>query len=93
MQTFFLAMALHPDVQRKARDEVDAVTGGGCWVPGLRDLAQFPYVGCVVKEVMRMNPVIPLVPHSLMEDDIYMGYRIPKQAWVMANVWYARYLS
>ena len=27
------------------------------------------------------------VPHSTMEDDVYMGYFIPKGAVVVPNVW------
>ncbi|EKM53001.1 uncharacterized protein PHACADRAFT_175458 [Phanerochaete carnosa HHB-10118-sp] len=87
MATFILMMVRNPDVQRKAQEEIDRVTGDGHWIPGLRDCAQFPYIGCLVKEVFRINPIAPLVPHSLAEEDVYEGYRIPKGSWVMANFW------
>ena len=92
-------MIRHPDVQHKAQAEVDLITGG-CWIPGLNDRwvhgqegrAQFPYVECLVKELLRFNPVVPLVPHSVLEDQVYGGYLIPKGTWVMANIWCVRRL-
>lgn len=34
-------------------------------------------------------PTTPLgVPHSVIRDDEYMGYKIPKDAEIIMNVWY-----
>jgi len=89
---FFLIMALHPWIQRKLQEEVDAVVGDGR-VPNMSDFDNMPYMQCVIKELHRYNPVIPLVPHSPVQDDVYEGYVVPKGAWVMANVWSVLYLS
>lgn len=35
----------------------------------------------------------PALPHRVTEDDEFAGYRIPKDATVIANVWYAPSLS
>ena len=32
---------------------------------------------------------IPAIPHRLMEDDVYNGYFLPKNAIVLGNAWYA----
>ena len=49
---FFLAMALHPDIMRKAQHELDAVTG---WdqLPTFEDRTRLPFVDAVCKEVSR----------------------------------------
>lgn len=40
--SFFLAMVLNPDVQRKAQAEIDSVVGGAR-LPKLEDREQLPY--------------------------------------------------
>lgn len=59
VQTFFLAMALYPDVQRKAQAELDAVVGGSR-LPDFSDRDSLPYINALVKESMRWNQVTPL---------------------------------
>ena len=59
MQALFLAMALYPDVQRKAQAEIDAVIGPNR-LPDFEDRPSLPYINAVVKEVMRWHSVIPL---------------------------------
>ena len=36
----------------------------------------------------RSASVQPLVTHALLAEDSYLGYRIPKKAWTVVNVWY-----
>ena len=57
--TFFLAMTLYPDAQRRAQEEIDAVIGTDR-LPGFADREHLPYVEALVKEVFRWNPVAPL---------------------------------
>lgn len=52
-------MMLFPEVQRKAQAEVDAVVGGDR-LPCIADRDTLPYVGAVLKEVLRWRPVVPL---------------------------------
>lgn len=52
-------MMLFPDVQRKAQWEIDAVVGGDR-LPRIEDRDQLPYVGAVLKEVLRWRPVVPM---------------------------------
>ncbi|KAI0295339.1 CyP450 monooxygenase [Multifurca ochricompacta] len=86
LRTFFLAMTLYPQVQRKAQAEIDSVTGGSR-LPDFSDMASFPYVDAVIKEVLRWHPVTPLgVPHRVMEDDVYEGHFIPAGSVIIPNV-------
>ncbi|TFY76167.1 hypothetical protein EWM64_g7846 [Hericium alpestre] len=85
--SFFLAMTLHPEAQRKAQAELDSVIGTER-LPTFQDRGRLPYVDALVKEVLRWNPVTPLgVAHRLMEDDIQDGLFIPKGSIVVANIW------
>ncbi|KAK9788345.1 putative Cytochrome P450 [Seiridium cardinale] len=56
---FFLAMTLFPQVQAKAREEIDRVKGGAR-LPGFEDRENLPYVESVVKEAFRWHVIVPL---------------------------------
>ncbi|KAF5377278.1 hypothetical protein D9615_006445 [Tricholomella constricta] len=87
ISSFFLAMVLHPDVQRKARDELIRVVGSGR-LPTFKDRDRLPYINALLKEVLRWNPVAPLaLPHRLIQDDVYEGYHLPAGSIVFANTW------
>lgn len=87
VSSFYLAMALYPDVQRRAQEEIDRVVGRN-WLPGYEDRDNLPYINAVVKEALRWHPVTPMgVAHSLMEDDVCDGYHIPKGSIIMPNIW------
>ena len=77
-------MILFPNVASKAQEEIDRVCGAR--LPSLDD--DLPYIRCCVKESMRWMPTAILgIPHSVIRDDEYMGYRIPKDANIILNVW------
>ncbi|OCH87844.1 cytochrome P450 [Obba rivulosa] len=73
-----LAIARHPEVQRKAQEELDRVVGRER-MPTFADYEQLPYIRAIVKETLRWRPVDP--------DDYYEGYYIPKGTHCIANVW------
>ncbi|KAH6919340.1 cytochrome P450 98A3 [Coprinopsis sp. MPI-PUGE-AT-0042] len=82
-----LALAMHPDVQRRAQEEIDT-TIGPYRLPDFDDYERLPYLQALVKEVVRMWPVAPLaVPHAASEDDVYNDYFIPRGTIVMPNSW------
>jgi len=57
--SFFLAMALYPEVQAKAQSEIDQVIGTNR-LPCYEDRDSLPYLTALIKEVLRWNPVTPL---------------------------------
>ncbi|KZV68637.1 cytochrome P450 [Peniophora sp. CONT] len=86
--SFFLAMALYPDVQRKARSEIDQIVGKGR-LPDFSDRPGLPYISAIVRETLRWNPPAPQgIPHLLVEDDEYRGYHIPKGSIIVGNIWH-----
>jgi len=87
LETFFLAMLHYPDVYRKAQEEIDRVIGNER-LPDLTDRHSLPYLEALVMELYRWNPPVTVgIPHASTENDQYLGYHIPKGAFVMANLW------
>jgi hypothetical protein len=98
-----MAMALHPEVQKKAQAELDRVLGGR--LPEFSDKPHLPYVNALMKEAARWQPVTPLgtcpstagiyiiqispiaAAHMSSEADVYNGYYIPKGTYVFGNAW------
>ena len=58
VQGLFLAMALYPEVQKKAQAEIDAVIGPNR-LPDFEDHPSLPYINAVVKEAIRWHSVTP----------------------------------
>ena len=52
-------MAMHPDVQRKAQAEIDAVVGQDR-LPDFSDRAKLPYVNAIIEETLRWHSITPL---------------------------------
>ncbi|KAF9492128.1 cytochrome P450 [Pleurotus eryngii] len=68
VRAFFLAMAMSPEVQKKARTELDAVIDGR--LPTFEDRPQLPSIQAIVQEAMRWQQVTLLaVSHASMADD------------------------
>ncbi|KAG1792192.1 cytochrome P450 [Suillus plorans] len=88
INSFFLAMTLFPDVQKKAQAEIDAVIGPDR-LPSFADQDSLPYIGALAKEALRWHSVIPTgFAHCVSKDDIHDGYYIPKGAFVVPNIWF-----
>ncbi|KAJ7046191.1 cytochrome P450 [Mycena alexandri] len=87
LYSFVIAMALYPDVQKKAQISLDAVLEGGR-LPEFEDFLELPYLSAVINEVLRWHPVTPFANyHASTEDDAYEGYHIPKGAIMIPNTW------
>ncbi|KAH9889919.1 cytochrome P450 [Cubamyces lactineus] len=87
IQGILLALSLNPDVQRKARAELDAVVGRNR-LPDFEDRDALVYVNAIVKEGLRWHNVIPLgVGHCTTEDEELGGYFIPAGTVIVPNVW------
>ncbi|KAF2114283.1 cytochrome P450 [Lophiotrema nucula] len=87
---FVQAMILFPEVARTAQAELDQVCANR--LPTLDDERDMQYIRGCVKETMRWMPTaIVGVPHACIRDDEYMGWRIPKGAGMMWNVWGIHY--
>jgi len=83
-------MAMYPDAQRKAQDEIDRVVGPNR-LPNYDDRTSLPYAEALYREVMRWGPPSPLnTAHTATENDIYKGYFIPRgKASFVGHYWRA----
>lgn len=68
------ALAKHPEVAGRLRDEIDAVLGDR--EPSVEDLKRMPYTLQVIKETLRLYPAAPLYARDALQDDVIGDKRI-----------------
>ncbi|RYC65168.1 hypothetical protein CHU98_g1038 [Xylaria longipes] len=85
---FLCAMLVFPEVQERAKAELDRVVGADR-MPSPEDEPNLQYIRGCVKESLRWMPVTIMgaMPHALTQDDQYMGFRLPKGAALVNNVY------
>ncbi|XP_076920084.1 cytochrome P450 81C13-like [Bidens hawaiensis] len=76
----------NPSVLNKARAEIEKHVGHDRHVEE-SDMCNLPYIGCIIKETLRMLPPGPLLPHESAEDCTVGGYHVPKGTILLVNVW------
>jgi len=81
--TFYLLCA-HPEIERKVRDEVEAVVGDR--TPTFEDLNKLTYSKMVLQEALRLYPPGWMIPRHAIAEDVIHGHRIPKDAVVIVLV-------
>jgi cytochrome P450 len=83
-----MAELLHnPKVMSKAKAELNQIIGKGNLVEE-SDLTKLPYLQAIVKETFRLHPAVPLLLPRKAENDLEInGYKVPKNAQVLINVW------
>lgn len=59
MQFFYYLMLTHPDVQKRAQAELQAIVGPDR-LPALKDRERLPFTESVWKETLRLHPATPL---------------------------------
>ncbi|CAH0729252.1 unnamed protein product, partial [Brenthis ino] len=75
----------HPTVQDKIHEEIDRVVGRDR-LPTLDDRKNMPYTEACIREVMRVETLVPLgIPHRAMKDVKLDGYDIPQNTIVTFN--------
>ncbi|KAI0332176.1 cytochrome P450 [Cubamyces sp. BRFM 1775] len=84
---FLLAMSLYPEVQKKARAELDTVVGPDR-LPTFSDRESLVYVNAILKEALRWHNVAPLgVVHMTTEDAELRGNFVPAGTIIAPNMW------
>ncbi|XP_064005091.1 cytochrome P450 4V2 [Pogoniulus pusillus] len=68
----------NPEVQKKVHRELDEVFGNTECPVTMDDLKNLRYLDCVVKEVLRLYPSVPMFARTLREDCCIRGHEIPK---------------
>ncbi|KAK7390597.1 hypothetical protein VNO78_25906 [Psophocarpus tetragonolobus] len=55
--------------------------------PNDSDISKLTYLQAVVKETLRLHPTAPILVHKSMDDIDICGFKVPKDAQVLVNVW------
>ncbi|KAK9696604.1 Cytochrome P450 [Popillia japonica] len=79
MAALFYLIALHPEVQDKAFEELRDIYGNDLEREvTYKDLQEMKYLEMVAKEALRLFPPAPIISKQLLEDYEFNGYIIPK---------------
>ncbi|KAJ8638067.1 hypothetical protein MRB53_012334 [Persea americana] len=76
----------HPNIFKKAREEIDAVVGKERLVEE-SDIPNLPYIQAIIKETLRLHPTAPLIIRKSSDHCKISGYDIPSDTRVFINVW------
>lgn len=71
-------VAKYPDIQQKVRDEIVNVLGVSDERVSLKDLNNLHYLDLVIKESLRLYPIVPYFGRQLSEDVKLNGYTLPR---------------
>ncbi|XP_007067091.2 25-hydroxyvitamin D-1 alpha hydroxylase, mitochondrial [Chelonia mydas] len=75
-------LSRHPRVQAALHKQITEVMDGGA-IPSAADVAQMPLLKAVVKEALRLYPVIPSNARVISDRDIQVGeYLIPRKTLI-----------
>ncbi|KAK7271264.1 hypothetical protein RJT34_27012 [Clitoria ternatea] len=75
----------HPKVMKNLQNELKRVVGKTKLVEET-NIAKLSYLDMMVKETLRLHPVVPLLaPHESMEDIVIEGYYIKKNSRIIVN--------
>ncbi|KAJ7583303.1 cytochrome P450, partial [Mycena floridula] len=87
---FIMAMAMNPEVQERAKEEIDRVVGADR-LASVSDVEHLPFTQALIKETLRCHPTVPFCKQTA-EDDIYNGFFVPKDTIVFPNIWSVHYI-
>lgn len=79
-------LCLYPEIQKKVHEELDNIFGDSERHVSNEDLGKLNYLERVIKETMRLFPVVLYVGRELSEDIEIDGYRIEKGKNVTINI-------
>ncbi|MCO5606378.1 hypothetical protein L7F22_060566 [Adiantum nelumboides] len=77
----------NPQAMHKLQEELDSIVGKDRLVTE-NDIENLPYLGLVLKESMRLHPVVPLLlPYESIKECSIGPYKIPAKTRAYVNTW------
>ena len=87
MEWALSALLNNPEVLAKAQTEIDTKIGQSRLLEE-SDLANLPYLHCIINETHRMYPQAALLPpHESSEDCTVGGFNVPRGTMLLVNAW------
>ncbi|KAF0930583.1 hypothetical protein E2562_033579 [Oryza meyeriana var. granulata] len=74
------------ETMRKLQEELKKVLGSKTHAE-YADMDRLPYLRAVIKETLRLHPVVPLVPNVAEDTVEIQGNVVPKGSTVLVNLW------
>ncbi|KAJ9064225.1 hypothetical protein DSO57_1032701 [Entomophthora muscae] len=88
LTTIFYYLSKHPDIQEKARKEVNAVLKGEKRIPTAEELKSLTCIGWVIKESMRIVTTVQQLRRYCRDGHTFSnGFAIPKNTYVNLQLW------
>jgi len=84
MQWVLYELSRHSDIQEQLHAEVTSVVSAGC-LPSYDNLQEMPFLKAIVKEVLRLYPVVGVAARVLNDDIVLCGYHIPVNTTVLGS--------
>lgn len=81
----WMLLAQHPEVQAKLAEELQTVLGGRA--PTIADLTRLPYANMVIKETLRLYPVVTDLTREATRDCKIAGHSIPAGCTMIMSQW------
>ncbi|KAI8638928.1 cytochrome P450 [Parasitella parasitica] len=83
----FAILSHHPEVQKRAFQEIDRFTKAHGRIPQFHERLEVPYCIAIIKESMRYRQTSPFgLPHSVQEDVLIEDFVIPKGAMLISSM-------
>ncbi|GAB6019106.1 hypothetical protein CHUAL_000727 [Chamberlinius hualienensis] len=80
-------MTNHQEIQRKVQNEIDNAIGRDR-LPSYADRSRTPYIMATIAEIHRATSLVRMsLPHKTTKNTTVLGYYIPKNTIVFANLW------
>lgn len=77
----------NPTVLKNAQAEIQSHVGDERLIND-KDLANLPYISCIIKETLRLYPAVPfLMPHESSQDTVVGGFNVPRGTMLLINAW------
>ncbi|KAJ9049550.1 hypothetical protein DSO57_1023353 [Entomophthora muscae] len=78
----------YPEIQEKARKEVQTVLKGEKRVPTAEELKEFHYIDCIIKESMRIISTVSTTRRYCKNGKtLSNGFVVPKDTYVLVHLW------
>ncbi len=79
----FYFLSQHPDILHELQREVDTVLAGR--LPTVNDLPLLPYTLMIIKETMRIQPTVSIIPRFIAQDTTLGNYELKGGSFVLLS--------